>query len=184
MNRNEPPIKESSERKSNARRLIVVVVVATLAILGVSIYVEYHTAQCAGFVCGPPVDEPVILNAFVNQSSAKTDCGIVTQGYPQAVVCDVTISGGVSGTVVLSLTSRGGDSKVAFGTYSTESQYVQFTSTYSCQYSSGPPDYNTARCPVSTAGSIYRINYTVSQSLSAPKEAILIIVVTKTCCWP
>ncbi len=183
MSGDQPSLKESPKRKSKAWRLIVVVVIAALALLGVSTYAAYRSAQCGFVGCGP-VDEPVILNAFVNQSSVMTNCGIVTQGYPQAVVCDVTVSGGVSGTIVLNLTSQGGDSTVAFGTYSSEGQYVQFTSTYPCLYSSGPPDYNTAHCPVSNAGSTYRFNFTVAQSLPAPEEAILTIVVTKTCCWP
>ena len=123
-----------------------------------------------------PIDVPVLLSAFVNQSGTMTFCGVVTQGYPLAAVCDVTISEGVSGTVVLNLTSQNGDSFVSFGNYSSESAYVQFTSNSTCQSSPG--------CPVSTAGSVYRFDYTVAQILPAPMEAILTITVTKTCCWP
>jgi hypothetical protein len=130
-----------------------------------------------------PIDVPVLLSASVNQSSVVTACGMVAQGNPQAV-CDVTISEGVSGTIVLNLTSQNGGSQVAFGTYSSESQYVQFTSTYPCLYSTESPDYNTDRCPVSTAGSTYEFSYTVAQSLPAQEDAVLTIAITKTCCWP
>jgi hypothetical protein len=133
--------------------------------------------------CGPYA-EPILLNASVSQSSAMTFCSLATQGYPQAAVCDVTISEGVSGTVVLNLTSQVEDTYVAFGTYSSESRYVQFASSYPCLYSSGSLDYNTDRCPISIDGSTYRLNYTVSPSLPAPEEAVLTIVVTMTCCFP
>jgi hypothetical protein len=129
-----------------------------------------------------PVDEPVILNAFVNQSSTVWSCSLVAQG--STAVCYDTISEGDSGTVVLNLTSLGGGSRVLFGTYSSAAPYVNFNSTYSCVYYSGLPDLNALSCTVSTAGSIYRFNYTVAQSLPAPEQAILTIVVTKTCCWP
>jgi len=83
----------------------------------------------------------------------------------------------------MNLTSNGGNSSVAFGTYSSENQYVQFASAYSCLYSTSPPDLNTARCPVTENGSTYRFNFTVGD-IPPATEAILTIVVTKTCCWP
>ena len=84
---------------------------------------------------------------------------------------------------MLNMTSQNGNSSVAFGLYSS-SQYIQFKSTYSCLYSSSPPDYNTLRCPVSGSGSTYRFDYTVPQNFPSQTEAVLTIVVTKTCCFP
>ncbi|MGD0395474.1 MAG: hypothetical protein ABSB26_01005 [Nitrososphaerales archaeon] len=133
-------------------------------------------ANCNTFVGCEPIDVPIVLNAFVNQSSESQNCGITTQGYPQAVVCEVSLTAGTSGTIVLNMTSQNGDSMVAFGAYSSESQYVQFTLAYPCSYS--------ARCPVLSSGSVYRFNYTVAPSLPAQRESILTIVVTKACCWP
>ncbi len=138
------------------------------------------------FVGCVPIDVPVILSVSVSQSTAvrtPVNCGIANQGYQQAVVCQVEPSPGTSGTVTVNMTSQNGDSKVAFGLYSS-SQYVQFKSTYQCQYSSNQPDYNTLRCPVSGSGSTYKFDYTVSQNLPSQTEAVLTIVVTKTCCWP
>ena len=144
-------------------------------------------SSCNTFVGCVPIDEPVIVNAFVNQSSPSIAmyCGVATQGYPLWAVCDVTLSAGTIGSIILNLTSQNGNSSVAFGTFSTESQYVQFSSNYPCQYSTSPPDYNTARCPVLGVGSTYTFRYAVSQSLPmSTTEALLIISVTKTCCWP
>ena len=131
-----------------------------------------------------PIDVPVILSASVNQSTTATtvNCGTITQGY-LAVVCEVEPSPGSSGTVTLNMTSQNGDSQVAFGLYSS-TPYIQFNSTYSCQYSSNQPDYNTLRCSVSGSGSTYKFDYTVSQNLPSQTEAVLTIVITKTCCWP
>lgn len=140
-----------------------------------------ETTSCPPLVGCVPIDVPVILNAFVTQTSAKDNCSIATEEY---AVCDVALFAGVQGSVVLNMTSQNGDSYVAFGTYSSQDQYVQFTSTYPCLYSSSPPDYNTARCPISSTGTVYRFNYTVSQNLLAQTEAVLTIVVTKTCCYP
>jgi hypothetical protein len=138
------------------------------------------------FIGCVPIDVPVILGASVNESTAATtpaNCGIVTQGYEQSVVCQIEPSPGTSGTIMLNMTSQNGNSSVAFGLYSS-SQYIQFESAYSCLYSSSPPDYNTFRCPVSGSGSTYRFDYTVSQTFPSQTEAVLTIVVTKTCCFP
>jgi hypothetical protein len=168
-------------KSSKNWRFIAIVVIIALALVGFLIYATYLNSQCGFVGCGP-VDEPVILNAQVVHSSKTWDCAVVTQS--SLVNCQIDISAGDSGTVVLNLTSQGGNSSVAFGTSSSESQYVHFTSTYPCLYSSAPPDYNTARCPVSQSGSTYRFNYTVAQGLPTPQQAILTIAVTKTCCWP
>jgi hypothetical protein len=146
------------------------------------------TGICGGDLAGcAAADEPVVVNAFVNESSVTTDCGVVTQAYPEAVVCDLMVSGGASGTVTVNLASEGADSTVAFGLYSSDSRYVQYTPSpaYPCLYSSSPPDYGTDRCPVYRSGSTtYTFNYTVSQKLPAQwEEVALTIVVTKTCCW-
>jgi hypothetical protein len=159
------------------------VVIIVLVLIGLNVFFWYENAQCGGLVGCGPVDEPAILNANVVQPSGTTVCAI-TQGFPLAATCDVLLYGGISGAVVMNLTSRGGNSTVAFGTYSSESQNIRFTSTYPCLYSRSSPDYNTARCLVSETGSTYRFNFTVAQSLPPGTEAILTIVVTKTCCWP
>ena len=56
------------------------------------------------------------IDAVVSdQSSGTTGCGVVTQGYPKAIVCGVTIIAGDTGTIIMNLTSEGGNSFVAFG---------------------------------------------------------------------
>jgi len=171
-------------KKSRNWRFIAIVVAIGVALTG---FVVYATIQNnCGLACGPAIDVPVIQSVSVVQSTAVTapmNCGIVTQGYPQAVVCQVEPFPGTSGIITLNMTSQNGDSQVAFGLYSS-SPYIQFNSTYSCLYASNQPDYNNLRCPVSGSGSTYKFDYTVSQNLSSQTEAILTIVVTKTCCWP
>lgn len=171
-------------RKPRAWLVAVFIVVVVLAAVGVAAYLGNQGLSC-GLACGPPIDVPVILAASVNESTAvgtAANCGIVTQGYPQSVVCQVTLMPGTSGTITMNMTSQNGDSQVAFGTYSS-SQYVQFKPSYSCLYSTNPPDYNTLRCPVSGSGSIYKFDYNVSANVLG-QTAVLTIVVTKTCCWP
>ncbi len=182
MGTSEPALKDSRGKRGRAWLAVAVVTIVVLAATGAVIYIGNQYAFC-GLACGPPGDVPMILNAQVTESSVATNCGIVTQGYPQAIVCQVTISAGANGTIVVNMTSQNGDSQVAFGTYSSN-KYVQFASAYSCFYSSNPPDYNTLRCPISGAGSTYRFSYSISPDLPSQTDAILTIVVTKTCCWP
>jgi hypothetical protein len=122
----------------------------------------------------------------VNQSSdtgSPENCGIINNGYPQSVVCQVVTNPSTSGSIMVKLESQNGNSTVAFGVYSS-SQYVEFESNYSCLYSSNLPNYNTLHCPVLTSGSNYKFNYNVLQNSSSHEEVVLTIVVTKTCCWP
>jgi hypothetical protein len=175
-----------SPKKSRRWPFIAIVVAIGVALSGFMVYATIQ-GNC-GLACGPAIDVPVILGALVNQSmvvTAPANCGIVTQGYPQAVVCQVDPPPDTSGTITLNMTSQNGDSQVAFGLFSS-SQYIQFKSTYSCIYSSNQPDYNALRCPVPGSGSTYGFDYMVSQNLSLHSqiEAVLTIVVTKTCCWP
>jgi len=157
--------KPPPKSKLKTWRIVLVLIVAVSAALGVTIYAEFPRGpQCGNsFVGCGPLDEPVILNAVVSdQSYGTTGCCVVTQGYPKAIVCRVTIIAGDTGTIIMNLTSEGGNSFVAFGTYSSETQYVQFAPNYSCLYTSYPPDHNTARCQVLTTGSTYRFDFTVS----------------------
>ena len=168
-------------KKSRNWHLITIVVVILLTLVGFIAYVAYQQSQCFFGSC-KTMDEPVILNAQVITSSRPYNCAVVTES--SLVVCQILASGGDSGTVVMNLTSQGGDSWVAFGTYSSESQYIHYNSTYSCLYSSNSPDWNTARCPVYGAGSTYRFDFTVAQTLPPQQQVILTITVLKTCCWP
>ena len=133
--------------------------------------------------CGP-VDEPVILSARVYSPGGPWDCAIVNQS--SLVTCLIVASGGDSGTVVMNLTSLGGNSSVAFGTYSSEGQYVHYNSTYSCLYTTTLPDFNSmqSRCLVSESGSTYRFYYSVAQDFPQQQQVVLTITVLKTCCWP
>jgi hypothetical protein len=177
---------DAPKKKWRKRSIILVVIIVGGSVLGVVGYALYQAGQadqCNTFVGCTPIDVPVVLNASMIQSGLSTNCGVVTQGYPQAVVCDVIVSRGSNGTIMINMRSQNGDSQVAFGTYAS-SQYVQFHSTYSCLYSTSQPDYNTLRCPVAGDGTSYTFNYTVSQFLPSEIQVILTIVVTKTCCWP
>jgi hypothetical protein len=170
-------------KKSRKWRFIGIVVILVLALLGFVGYVNYQNYECGFVGCGRPIDEPVILNAYVNQSGVKTFCSIANQGLPQAVVCDVTTSVGTSGNIVLNMTSRYGSSLVEFGNYSSESPYIRFTSTPPCTYPSGFV-LNTGGCRVNENGTIFQFNYVVSQSLPIATQVSFTVTVTKTCCWP
>lgn len=182
-------ISPSEDQPKKSRKLsavvIVLVIVASSLLIGWSIFWYQNNVQC-GIACGPAIDVPVLLKATLNQSTdtgAPQNCGIINNGYPQSVVCQVVTSPGTSGSIILKLDSQNGNSTVAFGAYSSN-QYVQFTSKYSCMYSSNLPDYNTLHCQVLSSGSTYKFNYNVSESLPSPQEVVLTIVVTKTCCFP
>lgn len=177
------PSGQVPSKKSRNLRFVTAVIVIILALVGFLAYTTYQNSQCGFVGCGP-VDEPVILSARAITPSWTYDCAVVTQS--SLVVCQILASGGDSGTIVMNLTSQGGDSSVAFGTYSSESQYIHYTSTYSCLYSTTLPDLNSqqSRCPISQSGSTYRFNYTISQSLPPQQQVILTITLLKTCCWP
>lgn len=182
MSGSDSPAQEAP-KKSRNWLVVAIIIVIFLALVGFIAYAAYQQSQCGFGGCGP-VDEPVILNAQVDTSSRTWNCAVVTQS--SLVVCQILASGGDSGTVVMNLTSQGGDSSVAFGTYSSESQFIQYNSTYSCLYSTTLPDLNSqqSRCLVSQSGSTYRFNYTISPSLPPHQQVILTITVLKTCCWP
>jgi len=172
---------KKAPKKSRDWLFPTIIVIVILALVGLVAYAYYQQTNCFMGECRP-IDQPVILNAQVITSSRPYNCAVVTES--SLVVCQILASGGDSGTVVMNLTSQGGDSWVAFGTYSSESQYIHYNSTYSCLYSSNSPDSNTAQCPVSGTGSTYRFNFTVAQSLPPQQQVILTITVLKTCCWP
>jgi hypothetical protein len=169
------------ERRLGKWRFVAIVAAVILALLGFIAYVGYQNSNC-GFDCGP-VDVPVILNAYVNQSGVKTYCTVANQGVPQAAVCDVTTSGEASGTIVLNMTSQYGSSIVQFGNYSSESPHIRFTSTPPCTYPSGPV-INAGGCRVYENGTIFRFGYTVAQDFLPGGYVSFTITVTKTCCWP
>jgi hypothetical protein len=169
------------------RVVIILIILALIAspIAGLILYENYEVATC-GIACGPSVNVPIILKATLNQSSdtgSPENCGIINNGDPQSVVCQVVTNPSTSGSIVVKLESQNGNSTVAFGDYSS-SQYVQFESNYPCMYSSNLPDYNSLHCAVLTSGSTYKFNYKVLQNSSSQQEVVLTIVVTKTCCWP
>jgi hypothetical protein len=175
---------DSHENPGNWR-FIAILAAFGVALLGLVVYAIVQNPGC-GIACGPPIDVPVVLGASVEQytaARAPADCGLVTHGYPQAVVCLVEPFPGSSGTIVLVMTSLNGNSQVAFGLYSSN-PYVQFNSTYSCLYSSSHPDYNTPHCPVYGSDSVYRFDYKASRNISSQVEVVLTIIVTKTCCLP
>ena len=166
-------------KKSRNWRFIGAVVAIGIAL---SAFMVIATIQGnCGLACGPPIDVPVIRNAYAMQSSLVTPCEITTQS--DAIVCQIYASGRTSGTIIMNLTSQNGDSQVAFGLFSS-SQNLHFNSTYSCLYSTAFPNYNNLRCPVLGTGSNYHFDFRVDQNVSAPEEVVLNIVVTKTCCWP
>ena len=175
---------QQAPRKSGDWLFPTIIIIVILALVGLFAYSYYQQTNCFMGSCRP-IDEPVILNAKVTTSESwKYNCPVVTQS--NLVVCQILASGGDSGTVVMNLTSQGGDSWVAFGTYSSESQYIHYNSTYSCLYTTTLPDLNSmqSHCPVSGQGSTYRFNYTVAQDFPAQQQVILTITVFKTCCWP
>jgi hypothetical protein len=176
------PALQESRKKSRKLSVVILVlgVFAFSALIGWSIF-WYQNIQC-GLACGPPIDVPLIQTAHLSQSSSsETNCSIIARNL--TTHCEISISRGDFGTISLNLKSENGDSRVQFGTNSTETSYIQFTSVPNCTYVSAP-NYNSGGCIVPETGSTFLFNYTVSQSLPAPKQVIFTIVVTKTCCWP
>lgn len=175
------PSFQGPPRKSR-KLLVVIVVLVVVAVSGLIgwIIFWYQNVQC-GLACGPPIDVPVIESAHLSQSSTETNCSVVAANLVAS--CELSISPGDSGSISLNLKSENGDSRVQFGTNSTEASCVKFTSVPNCTYVS-VPDYNTGGCIVPQSGTTFLFDYNVSQTLPAQKQVVLTITVTKTCCWP
>ena len=181
MSEETPPTKESPRKSRKLLVVIFVVVILAPSLLIAWSIFSYQNVQC-GLACGPPIDVPSIQSAQLIQSSSslKTNCEIVTSNL--IAHCQVSVSPGENGTILLNLKSENGDSRVQLDANSSATSFVQFASLPNCTYDS-IPNFSAGGCIVLQSGTSFVFNYTVSMSLEAVEHVIFSIEVTKICCW-
>jgi len=174
-------------RKSRRWRLIAIPIVLIIAILGLFAYFSYQPF-CQGLNCGS-IPYPAIQGAGAHViQTGESNCQVTET----VAVCPVFINGGNSGTIDLNVTNKdagsgNGGSRVVFVIYSSESQYLNFTTLPSCTYESAP-SYEANSCSVSGgSNTTFQFSFTVGQGYgdSSQREfASVTIVMDQTCCWP
>jgi hypothetical protein len=178
----------------------LVLIAAILAVASVTVAVVAYVSlassgnpPCSGLVCGP-IPYPEIQSGRVfTGSSGPTNCETLTD----AAVCPVNFSPGDDGMVVIGVSEMGatpgtyvGGIQVQFLVYSSDSQYVTFTSMPNCAYTAAPP-LNTAGCVVSgSSPAPFTFNFTVSEdypsysSTSGHWPSSITVSVIMSCCLP
>ena len=178
------------------KRVVLTIVVIALTVAGVTVYAAYQLSGCGNTLvgCGPPV-YPAIQSAHAYVNSVSDSCQIMTNN----AVCSIWINGGDSGNVTMNVhnvnqqNGQGGN-RVQFMIYSSEPQYVNFTSIPQCGYTTAP-NFNSPSCiisgPTSQNLQPFQFNFIVSPSYgvsssggSFRQPASVTIIMYQTCCWP
>jgi hypothetical protein len=160
--------------------------IVLLSALGVGLVIILGSLFYQLFVAGPvrpSVSQPTILDAYVTQASGKTNCGVVTQGYPLAAVCDVSFANNpLRGTMTVDTTTHGtGDARVEFGFYSPESVSVYVNSSLSCVYTSTQIPLNSGCLVPSNANVKFTFEFSALKSTTAT-HVVFTLVMIQT--WP
>ena len=179
------------------RVVLTIVVIAVLTVALVTVYAAYQQSGCGKTLvgCGPPV-YPAIQSALAHVNSVGNGgCQITTNN----AVCSIRINGGDSGNVTLNVhnvnqqVGQGGN-RVQFLIYSSEPQYVNFTSLPQCGYTTAP-NFNSPSCVISGPTSLnlqtFQFNFVVSPGYgvsssggSLRQDASVTITMYQTCCLP
>ena len=175
--------------------LIAAVLVAASVAVAVAAYATLSSSSppCNGLVCGP-IPYPEIQSGRVyTGTNGPTNCELLTD----AALCPVYFNAGDNGTVVIGVNEMDatpgtyvGGIQVQLLIYSSDSQYVTFTSMPSCGYTVAPP-LNTAGCVVSgSSPQPFTFGFTVSKdypsysSTSGHWPSSITVSVVMSCCWP
>jgi chitodextrinase len=181
------------------RRKKLVLIAAVLAAASVAVAVAAYATlsssspPCNGLVCGP-IPYPEIQSGRVyTGTNGPTNCELLTD----AALCPVYFNAGDNGTVVIGVNEMDatpgtyvGGIQVQLLIYSSDSQYVTFTSMPSCGYTVAPP-LNTAGCVVlGSSPQPFTFGFTVSKdypsysSTSGHWPSSITVSVVMSCCWP
>jgi len=160
--------------------------------VAVAAYTSWIT-PCTGLVCGP-IPYPKIQSGRVfTGTNGPTNCELLTD----AAVCPVYFTAGDNGTVVIGVSEMDatqgtyvGGIQVQLLVYSSDSQYVTFTSMPSCAYTVAPP-LNTVGCTVSgsspqpfTFGFSVSKDYPSYSSTTGQWPSSITVRVIMSCCFP
>jgi hypothetical protein len=179
------------------RKLLLIAAILVAASVAVAIagyaILSYGNSSCNGLVCGP-IPYPKIQSGRVfTGTSGPTNCEMLTD----TAVCPVFFTAGDNGTVVIGVSELDatpgtyvGGIQVQLLVYSSDSQYVTFTSIPSCAYTVAPP-LNTEGCVVSgSSPTPFTFNFTVSKdypsysSTSGHWPSSITVDVIMSCCLP
>ncbi|MDE1853964.1 MAG: hypothetical protein KGI38_09525 [Thaumarchaeota archaeon] len=166
-----------------------------LVTVGVTAYASLSSgnSSCNGLVCSA-IPYPKIQSGRVfTSTNSPTNCEMLTD----AAVCPVYFGAGDNGTVIVGISEMGatpgtyvGGIQVQLLVYSSDSQYVTFTSIPSCAHTIAPP-LNTAGCVVSgSSPTPFTFNFTVSKdypsysSTSGHWPSSITVDVIMSCCLP
>lgn len=176
--------------------LIAAILAAASVTVAVIAYVSLSSSgnsPCNGLVCGPIPYPKIQSGRAFTGTSGPTNCEMLTD----AAVCPVYFSAGDDGTVVIGVSEMDatpgayvGGIQVQLLVYSSDSQYVTFTSMPSCAYTVAPP-LNTAGCVVSgSSPTPFTFNFAVSKdypsysSTSGHWPSSITVSVIMSCCFP
>ena len=175
------------------KKLIVIAAILVVASVAAAIAAYTSLYSCSGLVCGP-IPYPKIQSGRVfTGTNGPTICEMLTD----AAVCPVYFSAGDNGSVVIGVSEMDatlgtyvGGIQVQFVVYSSDSQYVTFTSMPSCAYTVAPP-LNSGGCVVSgSSPAPFTFNFTVSRdypsysSTSGHWPSSITVNVIMSCCLP
>jgi hypothetical protein len=180
-------------RRLGRKKLILIAAILAVASIAAAVAAYTSLYSCIGLVCGP-IPYPKIQSGIVRTgTSGPTNCELLSD----AAVCSVFFSAGENGTVDIGISEMGakpgtyvGGIQVQLLAYSSDSQYVSFTSMPSCAYTVAPP-LNTAGCTVSgsspqsfTFGFGVSEDYPSYSSTSGHWPSSITVRVIMSCCWP
>jgi hypothetical protein len=178
------------------KRKQAVVVAAILAVTFVAAAVAAYTTwitPCVGLVCGPIPYPKMQSGRVFTGTSGPTTCELLND----AAVCPVYFSAGDNGTVVVGVSEMDatpgtyvGGIQVQLLAYSSDSQYVTFTSMPNCAYIVAPP-LNTPGCVVSgSSPQPFTFSFSVSKdypsysSTTGHWPSSITVSVIMSCCLP
>lgn len=160
-----------------------------LVIAGVGYYLLY--GSCSGLGCGPTPSPEIVGGQVQTNNNYPQLCQVSAMD----AVCSIFLAGGYSGTVSLQVTNTGCSGKIGemcasraeFLIYSSEPEYVSFTSFPSCA-DTVPPGLNEAGCLVNgTSTQTLRFAFTVASGdgdNTTRQPDSITVAMDKTCCWP
>ena len=182
-------------RELGRKKLFLVSVILAVALVATAVaaYSILNITPCTGPVCGPTPYPKIQSGRAQVGTYAPTNCELTTD----VAVCSAYFTAGENGTVVIGISemdatpgTNAGGIQVQLLVYSSDSQYVTFTSLPSCAHTGAPP-LNTAGCTVSGSSPVpFTFGFSVSKdypsysSTSGSWGSSITVRVIMSCCWP
>ncbi len=169
-----------------------IVVIAVVAAAGVTGYVVYLQTGCGNTLVGcGPYPYPAIQSGHVLVDSEGEG---VCQTTSTSAICSFFMKTGAAGNVTVNVIDQNqqswqGDNSAQFLIYSSDSQFINFTSMPKCGYTSAP-SFNSTSCLIGIQAQTFQFNFKISANYVTPpswvavQPASITVMIYKSCCWP